>query len=493
MSDLQRVDLDEDPAASPEPDAAAPTPGPRRSRRGVLWLAVGAAVIGAGLVVGQAVLDARERAAVAALQEVPGITPPLGTALSVAYELPALRWMELSAEFDRGFYVADGGDSGVRLHALDLETDTELWDVPLADATETRTADTVRCDQGRVAEHGDVIACFDSDGEMAWDENGEYTWRAPTYARLTVLTQDDGEKVASWDLEGVAEQMAVIEDVVVTTSRDGKDAVLTARDLMTGEQRWQHVIPGSVLTAAEGGYGSVGVYAAGGVLYTSTDGGGAQLLTADGTPIAVEEGSASSAFDLDTLVVDLPNDANGSRNLIVRDGVVSPELRGEIVPTIVDDESLGDIALTSADGLTVWDVTTGERRWSLDEDKPGATYDMAYVVRGAVYLLGSSGLTAFDGRTGERRWAHETPQADEASGLSGGALTDGERLYVVQMTPPEGPEGTTTSRIEALTFDGKPAGEVALPDGVEGVSAYAGRLWGFRSLGADQAQMLLLR
>ncbi len=488
--DLQRVELTED-ALEPELDGR-PTQSsagaPRRSRRGLVWLGAGAALIGAGLVAGQAVLDARERAAVAALQEVPGVVAPLGDALSVAYELPSLSWLDLADDGRRAFLVTPGDDSTPHLQAWDLDAGTVLWDARVGSSTSPEAGENMRCSTG-TADEGAVVVCLDSDGGTVWDDDGRYSWHEATYARLVVHAQDDGRQVAAWDVDERAEEIAVLDGVVATAGRDRTGVVLTARDLATGEQRWQRSLP-ETGEVDEGSYFPASVSSAGGVFVASTADGYVQLVRADGSVLPLESSRGWNAPDRDVVVVDLPNDADGSRTALVRDGAIGPELRGDMAPGLVDDGSLGDVVFTTADGLTAWDAASGTRRWSVDPDEPVATYDMVQVVRGTVYALGASGLAAFDGSTGEKRWVHERPD-DES--YSGGVLTDGVRLYLTELREPVDGQAPEPPVVHALTFDGTPAGEVTVPDGVDWMTTFGDRIWGSRTAETGVNDLVVLR
>ncbi len=492
--DLQRVELDDDTddasrfGQSEHADARGED-GPRRSRRGRVVLGVGAALVVAGLVAAQAVLDARERDAVAALREVRGVLAPIGDSLEVAYSVPGLQWLELPKDDDVLLLVTADGGTGSHLRAVDAETGVARWDVPVG--AQVATAQGVQCGAGRLDGVGAVVACLDTDGGVRWDDDGQSERRPATYARVLVHAQDDGRQVAAWDLDLTDEGFAVLDGQVAAVARDGADLVVTAHDLATGQQRWRRSLVGAGGEQAEGDvdayYTSVNVLVGGGAFVVSAPDGSQVVVAADGTVLPPTRGVNWVGPDTRTLVVDInADDADGARTALVRDGVLSPAVRGTAVSTGVDDGSFGDVVFTSADGLTAWDATTGARRWATDGDDGVATYHGVLVARGTVYGWGPSGLTAFD-RDGHVRWRHALPDEATPSNVS----TDGERLYVVVDTS----DGQVPSvpEVQALTFDGEPAGRVAVPRDIRWLSPINDRFWGSVVTDDGESSIAVLR
>lgn len=490
--DLQRVELDDDTddASRFEPSERADArgeDGPRRSRRGLVVLGVGAALVVAGLVAAQAVLDARERDAVAALQEVRGVLSPIGDSLEVAYSVPGLQWLDLPKDDGVMLLVTADGGAGSHLRAVDAETGVARWDVPVG--AQVGTTQGVQCGAGRLDGVGAAVACLDTDGGLRWGDDGRSERRPATYARVLVHAQDDGRQVATWDLDLTDEGFAVLDGQVAAVARDGADLVLTAHDLATGEQRWQRVLvgAGSERAEGEGDYSTVSVLVGGGAFVVSGPSGYDRVVAADGTLLPLTRSVGWVGPDTDTLLVNIPaDDAGGARTALVRDGVLSPAVRGEAVSTGVDDGSFGDVVFTSADGLTAWDATTGARRWATDGDDGVATYHGVLVARGTVYGWGPSGLTAFD-RDGHVRWRHALPDEATPSNVS----TDGERLYVVVDTS-DGQE-PSVPEVQALTFDGEPAGRVAVPRDIRWLSPINDRFWGSVVTDDGESSIAVLR
>ncbi len=487
--ELQRVELAEDGPGLTERDEAATAHSAPHGRRGLVRLGVGAVVVVAGLVVGQAVIDARERAAVAALREVPGVLAPVGDALSVAYELPQeVQWLEPAQDGHRLLLVANGDDEAPHLQAMDSDTGEVLWDVRVAEPTNQDGATGVSCGLGRIADERAVVACLDTDAITVWGDEGEEVRREATYARVVVHAQDDGALVGAFDVDTRVEEIAMLDGIVAAVSRE-RGEMLTAYDAVTGQVRWLVPAPDTA-TEAEAGYFRAWMSAVGGVLAVSSTTDETLFVTADGSALPVERARGWVSPKRGVLAISLPNDADGSRTLIVRDGVVGPEIRGEALIAGVDDGSLGDVVLTTAGGLSAWDAESGERRWSLDTDEPVATYYSALVLRGSVYATGPSTSAAFDGRTGRVLWTRES--AGEES-YGGDMVTDGERLYVVGMIDVLGDEHSSVPVVDALSFGGEALGRVGLPQGIEWLSPAGGRLLGSHVTETGRGSVAVLR
>ena len=487
--ELQRVELAEDGPGLTERDEAATAHSAPHGRRGLVRLGVGAVVVVAGLVVGQAVIDARERAAVAALREVPGVLAPVGDALSVAYELPQeVQWLEPAQDGHRLLLVANGDDEAPHLQAMDSDTGEVLWDVRVAEPTNQDGATGVSCGLGRIADERAVVACLDTDAITVWGDEGEEVRREATYARVVVHAQDDGALVGAFDVDTRVEEIAMLDGIVAAVSRE-RGGMLTAYDAVTGQVRWRVPAPDTA-TEAEAGYFRAWMSAVGGVLAVSSTTDETLFVTADGSALPVERARGWVSPKRGVLAISLPNDADGSRTLIVRDGVVGPEIRGEALIAGVDDGSLGDVVLTTAGGLSAWDAESGERRWSLDADEPVATYYSALVLRGSVYATGPSTSAAFDGRTGRVLWTRES--AGEES-YGGDMVTDGERLYVVGMIDVLGDEHSSVPVVDALSFGGEALGRVGLPQGIEWLSPAGGRLLGSHVTETGRGSVVVLR
>src|SRR6478752_3029673 len=227
---MQAVELVEHDVAADEPPADEAPSRRRPSRR---WLLVPAAVVVA-LVGTQLVVAARERAAVAALAEVPGVVRPVDADLRVLWtpELGSQRSVLGSGIAVDGTLLgldtaADGAQS---LVAVDEQTGARTWATPLRDAhTIDRGTDGFSPVGGCLAEPGTGrAACLVTDGYLTYRDTA-IVYVPDTSSRLVVVDLADGSILADRPAPS-AVAVALLPGAAVTAvpQKDGAVVVTAA-------------------------------------------------------------------------------------------------------------------------------------------------------------------------------------------------------------------------------------------------------------------------
>jgi len=498
---MQRVEL-EDPSGPP-PDAPTDVPDggdpPARGRRRTrARVAAGAALVVAGLVAAQAVLDARERAAVEALQQVAGVVAPVGDELDEAW----------SATLGAGMLVVDGRlvvlgvtDGSPRLTARSPDDGTVVWSAPLDVPREAAEGGLpgAACQPARTSAWGPLVVCLETDALQTWTDEGDTTVTPATRARVVVRAAADGTELLRRDVDLAVQGALVLDDVLVTVQGGEGTAVVRGHRLADVEAEtdaaawrtaWERTLRAD--DEPEGASGPFGLSSVGGVVLVTTSlGPQVGALTADGDllPGTYDGGYAGEGEVLGLMTTT----GTTLRSTIVRDGEAVVTVDGMPMLGSVDDGSLGDVVLTDHRTLTLWSVATGEAVWSapdsvLGESPPGYGAPSvlgAMVVRGTVYAWGGDDVLALDGRDGTLRWSRESAGSDVFA-----VATDGRRLLVVSAVDDS---AGGWMRVDALGFDGEDQGRVGLPRGIDWVLAYEGRLWGVRAPDPGTRELVALR
>ncbi|WP_028045206.1 PQQ-binding-like beta-propeller repeat protein [Cellulomonas sp. URHE0023] len=477
--EMQHVELDEESAGVVAPRS----PTTRRRRR---WVAAAAGAALAVLAV-QLVADARERAVVARLAEVPGVLAPVDESLPVAWRSDSvgdLIWYQIATHGAVVGPVVDA-DGSQRLVAHDLATGKVRWSTELygpdpvrAEAEADLGASPPTCVTTDDAEDPDRVACLATDGFVRFRDSG--AMQVPASATFVrVVDTADGRVVAQWPASGTT--LAVVGDVAVLASySDSYGAViLDARDLLTGEPRWtaQVAAPTEVVADRTTDW-PPDVYRVADLLACTGFSGHPALIDADGQPVNPQLGDAADA--------DVPGHfyvENATGRLVFSDwsngssyGTGATVLDGDrprytlpgtpYVPT-VDDGSVNDLLLFSAWGagptdgvlLNGADAETGTRRWSSDlevsTDNPAAM-----ILRGRAFVTTREGLAAVDGRSGRTLWSLDAPEGR----TFGSPMTDGRYVLVLSVGSDEG----TASELHALDpGSGEQVWRRTLPSGVD--------------------------
>ncbi|WP_237689502.1 outer membrane protein assembly factor BamB family protein [Cellulomonas fulva] len=464
-------DDDRDDGPDDDPDGRRdrrPSAG-RSRRRGVLPVLAGALAVLVALLVGQAVLDARQRARVAAWTELPGTVRPVGVTAGVT--------VGDQVEASGVFAVAEGdgagvaglvlarrtGDDGVRrVVATRGDDGRQAWTATLGSGPVTVEGDRVEeagCELGRGP--GAPVLCLVQDRVVVWREDGRKVLDPGSRAEVVAIDPRDGTERRRWAVP-VADGFAALDDLVVVSVIEADDSVsLRAYDAATGDAAWSRTLPVAAdYTAPTDALLSepVSLDVVGDVLVVTwyLDQGLA-LVTRDGDVAALPAGTSRVAVADGGLRV-LGRSGEGLGSTVRTQGDDALTVGGNVVVPRVDDGSLGDLLLTDAGGLTSWDPRTGAARWTSPvTPAPGPE---PVVLGGVLYALQPSSLVALDGATGAERWRHALPEA-----LTGTLLaTDGRRLYVGAQEYAYGSEAT----LEAVGLDGV-AVPVTLPEGAYAV------------------------
>jgi|GEM_PF-2775314 len=239
-----------------------------------------------------------------------------------------------------GLVVAAGTDGTV--HAFDERTGEPRWIADVRGAVRG----------GVAAADGDFLVVTDSGYLTRLDANGAEVWRVP--AGTAVLERDIYDQTAPTPL--VVSDAALGEIVVL----GGRDRMVRAFDLATGDERW-NVFAGAAVSAS--------------------------ATAADGVVFVGDHAGTMHALAL----------ADGAE-------VWTAELLHEIVtsPAVV-----GDVLVTGTRGTEILglDTATGERRWAVSLGSSWA--ESSVDTDGVTAYAGSSSLgevLAIDAATGAVRW-----------------------------------------------------------------------------------------
>lgn len=468
------------PATSGAPDAAGERDTRRRRRAMALGAAVLAVLVAAG-VVGQAVVDGRQRARVAAVA-----AQPMGVGLLTGP--PSVRWRTTSEARNvlgdlrtpQGDLVGvvHGGEGPVAVVARDDATGEELWRSELIDGS-TRRALPAGAESfswsGSCAEHPDdahLTVCLVHDGaDLLVD--GEWEALAPSTVRVVTLDVRDGavvdELTDDLGISTLPNSFEVVGRLVVATAVTD-DAMEVRAVTAEGEPAWDTTVP-----AGGGGEGRMRAF-------VTALGDLAAIITPTELRLVDAAGRTERSYPLDEQWVG----ANGDRSALYvepfptederdRDGTPVPDERdtlvvradGDVAVTgratyvTLDDGSVPGLVLTDADGrLTAWDGD-GARLWSSD-----VTTDLSSVVLdGRVHVRGAGEVVTLDARTGDELW-----RSDAATTLP---VTDGRHLLAVAAAPSR---GVSRELVALDPADGSELWRSPLPDTTEEVVGHLGLL-----------------
>ena len=471
---MQDVELED--ASSPV-ERAVPS-RPRARRR--WWWAGGVAVVTVAALVGtQAVIDARQRAAVARFASVPGVVTPVGSGVGVLWTPDAavtslvLEGVQVGGAFV-GLSVADDGSQAVL--AVDARTGRTRWSTQMfgPDGSAAQSFDR------RVAGHCapvpaatvTQVACLVSDDVQQIDREAGRAVVPSTSTRVVVLDAADGRIVADRPADG-ATALAVLPGLAVVHV-PGDD--VTGRDLVTGATVWHYTPPGVGRDLSQAAFSSsVRLFTAGDLVGVAMAGWSVALLSPTGEVVrAPHPADASYSVDPLTGTLALLTTTGSGRisSTLVRTGRDDVALPGGRLGIAVDDGSVPGLVLTSDASLRGWDDRTGALRWTSDQV---ATSD-ALVLRGKVYISTTAGTVALDGRTGEIVWRTTVTPGH----VPGSLATDGTHLLLADQPI----AGDDASELDAYGLDdGRVAWRAPLPAGVRSSTSVGRVLLGLTSDG----------
>ncbi|WP_298460620.1 PQQ-binding-like beta-propeller repeat protein [uncultured Cellulomonas sp.] len=411
--DLVEVVLAEEPVAAGAPvadQAAAGTVAPTRtrSRRRLAGLAAVLAVVVAVLGFADVVAERRERAALAAVADVPGLVRPLPEPLAELWRLP--RRSGITGVPGRVVTVRDDA-----LVGLDASTGEQRWSLPTPDGY-------AGCDTVPAADGPGTLLCVGvGDG-------------GPPGAGGLVLRPVDATDGAVGDRmpgpTNLVAGAAVEQDVVLVGVLDGRLTV-ARHALPDGTERWRAPMGDLGLSR---GLGLLDVHGDSAVV--AVEGATSVVLDArDGREVGrwVGDTTGAGAAVTRVRVVSHPGTGFGvwpspaSGRWYRPDGTPGAALDGEPVDVDVDDGSApGVVLLRSSDGdrLRGVDVATGRVRWERAEPS-----QVLMRMGGRVVVVGDDGaIAAWDLQTGEPHWS--TPLGDAGEPLLTDPFTDGVRIAV---------------------------------------------------------------
>ncbi|MBO3103911.1 outer membrane protein assembly factor BamB family protein [Cellulomonas fengjieae] len=438
---------------------------PRRWHRS--GLVIGVALLAVMLAGAQLVMDARERAAVAALASVPGVLDPVDADLDVVRRMAPAEMGEL---YGAGGSIGLGPDGSQRFSwtgpdggewTTELLGPSPALSGPNASPLSGCTPDRL---PGRTASVARRVVCLVTDGATIRDEAGRTTTVPATARRVVVLSVVDGSIQAQWPVES-GHRMALLPGEVVVVGEMTADAsTTTAYDLLTGEKRWTYRHPLPPASAAEDNPFGTGLFRAGDLVAIVTPPSSLLLLSAQGKAVREVdldlEGSGSWMTDPTTggLILQKRSTARVSQSILIApDGDPAKDitLDGAVVWPLVDDGSVPGLRLSSDAALHGWDSTGGSELWS--HDAPDA--DRALILRGRVYVTSGNAVQAIDGATGAALWSTEAEDWLNPSML----MTDGHHILVAF----EALSSTAESVLVAYEpLGGREAFRVHYPEGV---------------------------
>lgn len=450
---MQPVELLDDVRAPDEPPQRAADPV-RRRRRLLLWL--GVAVVALALVGTQAAFLARDRAAVARVQALPGVVHGIDAHVAELWRVDErdLAYLERAVTVGGAVIgVRTALDGSQRVEARDAATGDRGWSAPLRGpdtelALRGGEASPSECRSIPVAGDGAVlVACLGSDAVVSVGERGRATYvREPVRSHVVVVDTADGHVVADQPAPPAIELTTLAGLVVLGLPGADGHAEVTAQDAVTGERVWQFRSPTPGIAPA----GDV----AGFRLFPLGDRVGVQearrqvtLLSADGQVVR----ERSRVLDGSPVIVGtdrlelLSGFAEGRpATTVVRPGRPDATVPGYLLARSVDDGSLDDVEITYGSMVRAWDAGSGELLWEND----GPIGGPAVILNGSVYCMSGASagaVLAFDGRTGALVWSANTGSYDQVQTL----LTNGTSLLVAN-SPATGEQSGT---LDAFTLD----------------------------------------
>ncbi|GEK22738.1 hypothetical protein CXY01_32580 [Cellulomonas xylanilytica] len=477
MAAVELVERDETPEPPPEQERR---PWSRR------WLLVAAGTV-AALVGTQAVVEMRERAAVAELARVPGVVRPVDEDVRILWTRDAGGSELWPGAAGDGALVSlqRASDGAQALVAVDELTGDRRWTTPLADAHVDHADEGFSPVGGCVPEPGDGgrVMCLVTNAYLAFRES-ENVLVPSDVSRIVVADLADGSVLAEQEAPGAVAFTALPGAVAVAVPRADGALVVTSTDVLTGQERWRTVVPADGDEPGEGGFVDRST-----ALLRTVDGpalvtAGRRITLLDGSDGAVRSRiDASDGFTQDArrgVVAAFSSDAEGRVTTTLLGDGPDLVLPGRLARFSADDGSLADLVLAVGSRLRAYDRSTGRELWDVGHGLSGA----ALVVRGRVYVSTPDGVVAVDGRTGEELW-----RAPVREGRTMGDLvTDGRHVLSAQQRPDE--PGTVSvlndwpgvGELVAYRFDdGREDWRVDLPGTLTGVDSVGHSLVGWGS------------
>ncbi|RHA43522.1 outer membrane protein assembly factor BamB family protein [Cellulomonas rhizosphaerae] len=481
MQEVEILDL----LSEPELDEGPP---PRRTGR---WVALGAvAAVVAVLLVGQSVLDARERAAIAALADVPGVVGTVDEHLQVMRTIPSDAGAAL---WGLGGSAVPGSDGSVSYSWLDPTTGATLWNAPLLGPTPAladveHVSGLTTCDPEVATGATDAraatrIVCLVTDGGVEYSDEGAPKLLPAKATRLVVLGTKDGGVLGDWPIDTAAASLAVLPGLAVLTSTHDGATAATAYDIGTGEQRWRTVLKDS---RPSDQWVSAWISRTDDRLVVQVRDNRQMVVSADGRvlrDLTSAQGSTFQGWASDDsagrlMVLAQASDGTSTMTVVAPGSDPSQDrvLDGQHVTFGVDDGSVPGLVLTTDGKIRAWDVRSGKALWSSDV---AMFADQAMVLRGRVFVGTGDAVSALDGRTGETLWT----QKSESSRYLVSLFTDGTHVLASVAAGGELPSVI----VAYVPSSGEKVFQAVLPSGIEQATVFNHQLVGYDSGTGDYA------
>lgn len=482
MQDVELVEERADPAdrptiRDPHPLASAGRAVVAFVVRRRWWVAAVATVAAVGVAVPPALAARAERAAIAALADVPGVALPVDADLGPLWSTEPVR--DPASMLDDRQWLRDdvlvtwtsAWDSGAdqQLRGFDAADGTIRWErtvtsLPpgVADGT-VSASDPTTCVAPRRAVGDGVVACLTV---AEWAPVTDTTSNVdPASLRLVVVDAATGAVLHEQDEPTSAQLTAVEGDLLVARTTGAGTATLVRLDPLDGRVRWRmdadptadapagraqawaQVLDGTIVFSY---LGTTRVLTpAGAPVHPPVPGDWAVL--AGGRVLALTYTGPGSGF--------VAHDEDGRPLATIHDSSVLPS---------VDDGSVPDLMLAArSEEVAAVDLRDGSTRWTVPRGPANASVEEAVVVRGRVLLVDPDTIRAVDGATGTLLWSTPTRTM-----LDRTVVVDGRHVLTLEAL--EG-EHVVVARDLA---DGATRWEAPVPDAVQRLGVVDGRLFG---------------
>lgn len=421
------------------------TPPATRRRTLPAVMVVGGLVLAVGLVATQWVITARERAAVEALAQVPGVLAPVDATITVDREVAA---DDAGTLFGRSDGILDRAPDGSQSYTwVDGTGDRAGWTAELlgpraalATIASSHVVAGSACvdDAAPSVDHGAAtrVVCLVSDGAYFVEGSGgtDLAHVPATTREVVVLSVADGSTLARWPL-GAGDYLAVLpDDIVAVASSTASDTTVVGYDVLSGEQRWTRTDPvPATFGFAVDDHVAISLFRVGDLLGYSPPGRSLMLLGPDGRPVRDLDEELAGMVDAGwmtdedgRILVQSQRAGSPRTTILAPDGDPADDVTvdGRLVHAILDDGSVPGLLLTSDPGVHAWDERTGAARWTNDEV---VSAHSALVMRGRVFVTTAKGVVALDARTGATTWAVDTERRMTVSSIA----TDAHHLLVM--------------------------------------------------------------
>ncbi|QTE29285.1 outer membrane protein assembly factor BamB family protein [Pengzhenrongella sicca] len=467
MQDVVLIDADAAGDSARAAGDAADAPGRAALRPARRWWRLTAVLTLVVVVIASLVVDRREAARLAALEEVDGVLAPVNGPLEPRWRAADLRWLAPAEVDGRIVGLESRQDGSADVVALDPATGEPRWRTPAREPGPIRGR--VRC---ALPAGPAVVACVVVDEVVITAESTTGYSFAPTRARLLVADARTGEVVSDSPIAPSTSIAALREDLVLARVDAAGRLRVERTDTRGQDRRWGYTSP-EPLPVDDFRQRSVSVEVVGDLVFIGR-GAASWVLAPDGELLDAWEPAPD--IELGRRVEALPgallaqpaltaDDVSRTRVLDVLTGHSFTAVGTPIAPSLTDESLAQLVFLQSADRreLLAYDRTSGQRRWAA-----AGLADELLTIDGRVLRAGDGQLQAIEGRTGKLLWTTPVDRVTE-----GPPVTDGR---VVVLTHHAFDVGVVLAAYSLS--DGRPQWRVEVDENLDLV-AVAGRLYGW--------------